>query len=800
MRANSDSWAPKARFTFAMTTASSTTPPDRKEVARGLGVLLDVGSVAEIRVPNTAGGGTVSGYFDDLDAIVAGAAALSGSAAGVYVTVNPVSRDLLARAANRTKRWAKHTTSDSDILHRNWLFVDIDPERPTGISSSEPEHQAALSLGRRIYRFLIEEMEMKSESVVLGDSGNGSHLLVRVDLPNDRESEKLIRRCLDSLSLLFDDDSVKIDTSVTNAARLVKVPGTLAAKGDSLSERPHRLAHLLEAPEQVRPVHREVLESLAELVPDKEINEVWPEGAAGPEMGRWIEWNGMSVTRTKPWNGGTVYELSECPWNREHLRTARIVVFPNGGISAGCFHRSCGDKSWRDLLETLDPAARESWNGSRTPQGSGNADPVADGPVQGTWRPFPLVTTEEVEVARRVSTFPGRFIEYAAKRTDAPIEFLEGVGIAILSVVVGRKAKLRLTTGAIVPVMWIMLVADSTRLRKSTAIDLGTDLIKASGLDVLSPDDFSPQRFVTLMSERNGRPTLFRRDEFGGFYEGLNKLEHQAGGKQVLIAFHDGRDYRRELQGHMGKDRETGEVIRKPEVIEVKEPFLSILAGTQRDLFLSLAPSGEIYSGFLPRFSYIVPKPQRQRRDVGLLDSEIDRLRGNLAAELQDLEKLSARDMYLADHVLQRWNQYGADLEDEAERAPQPTIAAPVFDRHSNMALRLALLFAYCDCETVTMQHMIAGIETAERLRVQSYELLSAIGPTREEKMLQRVTDLVGRKPGIMRRDIMSSLRLTARQMDDADKTLTQRGWIRADQVGRGTRYYPSQTQVACNA
>ena len=783
-----------------MTTVSSTTPPDRREVARGLGVLLDTGSVAELRVPNTAGRGTVSGYFEDLDAIVAEAAGLSGRAAGVYVTLNPVTRDLLARAVNRTRRWVRHTTSDSDILHRNWLFVDIDPERPAGISSSDVEHRAALSLGRQIYDFLATEMEMTSESVVLGDSGNGCHLLIRVDLLNDRESERLVRRCLDSLSLLFNDDSVTIDTSVTNAARLVKVPGTLAAKGDSLSERPHRLARLLEVPEQVRPVHTKALERLAELVPDDETNEVWPEGEARPELDQWIEQSGMTVTKTKPWRGGTVYELARCPWNSEHIRTARIVVFPTGGISAGCFHRPCGDKNWRDLLETLEPAARESRNWSRTREGGGNAGPVADGPAQSPWQPLLLVTPEEVEVGRRLSTFPHRFIDYAAKRTDAPTEFLEGVGIAILSVVVGRKAKLRLTTGAIVLVMWIMLVADSTRLRKSTAIDLGTDLITASGLDVLSPDDFSPQRFVTLMSERNGRPTLFRRDEFGGFYEGLNKLEHQAGGKQVLIAFHDGRDYRRELQGHMAKDSETGEVIRKPEVIEVKEPFLSILAGTQRDLFLSLAPIGDIYSGFLPRFSYIVPKLQRQRRDVGLLDSEIDKLRGDLAAELQDLEKLPARDMYLADQVLQRWNQYGANLEEEAERAPQPSIAAPVFDRHSNMALRLALLFAYCDGETVTMEHMIAGVETAERLRVQSYELLSAIGPTREEKMLQRVTDLVVRKPGIMRRDIMSSLRLTARQMDDADKTLTQRGWIRAVPAGKGTAYCPSQAPVACNA
>ena len=111
-------------------------------------------------------------------------------------------------------------------------------------------------------------------------------------------------------------------------------------------------------------------------------------------------------------------------------------------------------------------------------------------------------------------------------------------------------------------------------------------------------------------------PTLFCRDEFGGFYEGLNKLEHQAGGKQVLISMHDGRNYRKELVGLKQIDKESGDLTRTPEVIEVKDPFLSILAGTQRDLFLSQAQPGDVFSGFLPRFGLIVPDGLRNRQDV----------------------------------------------------------------------------------------------------------------------------------------------------------------------------------------
>ena len=105
-----------------------------------------------------------------------------------------------------------------------------------------------------------------------------------------------------------------------------------------------------------------------------------------------------------------------------------------------------------------------------------------------------------------------------------------------------------------VPTIWVMLIADSTRFRKSTVIDLITEVLQEAGLEEnLAPDDFSPQRFVNLMSERPGMPTLVKRDEFGGFYEGLNRLEYQAGGKQTLIAFYDGRDHRKELVGDKGE-------------------------------------------------------------------------------------------------------------------------------------------------------------------------------------------------------------------------------------------------------
>ena len=75
---------------------------------------------------------------------------------------------------------------------------------------------------------------------VTGDSGNGAHLLYRIDLPNDEPATLLVRGCLAALDVLFSDDRVSVDTANFNASRIWKLYGTVSRKGDDTPERPHR--------------------------------------------------------------------------------------------------------------------------------------------------------------------------------------------------------------------------------------------------------------------------------------------------------------------------------------------------------------------------------------------------------------------------------------------------------------------------------------------------------------------------------------------------------------------------------
>jgi hypothetical protein len=218
---------------------------DRAEIARGISLLFEPGDVVEVRIPTTRAG-VVAGYFDD-HTILATAihdADTKYRAGGVYYVVNKINPVLLGRAYNRLKERAEYTTADNNILRRRWLPIDLDPVRPAGISSSEQEHAAAVHRARTIADDMVKEWDRP----IIADSGNGAHLLYRIDLPNNQESLAFVCGALAELDRRYSDTAVKVDVTSANAARIWKAYGTVARKGDSIPGLPHRLSRILEVP------------------------------------------------------------------------------------------------------------------------------------------------------------------------------------------------------------------------------------------------------------------------------------------------------------------------------------------------------------------------------------------------------------------------------------------------------------------------------------------------------------------------------------------------------------------------
>jgi hypothetical protein len=226
---------------------------DADEIRRALGIFLPTGAVTEIRAldgtlrgDRYTGASTFSGYFDNLD-LVASELSKLATAKAIFFVFNKLNPALLARRCNRLAVVDRgDATANHDIERRRFMVIDCDPVRPSGISSSDAEHDRALAKAAEVAEyFRARGWPQPIET----DSGNGAHLFYPIDLPSDDGGT--VEKFLGGVAKQFDDDKVKIDVGIHNAARLIKLPGTRAGKGDSIPNRPHRMAHIISAPDEL---------------------------------------------------------------------------------------------------------------------------------------------------------------------------------------------------------------------------------------------------------------------------------------------------------------------------------------------------------------------------------------------------------------------------------------------------------------------------------------------------------------------------------------------------------------------
>jgi hypothetical protein len=199
---------------------------------------------------------------------------------------------------------------------------------------------------------------------IVGDSGNGGHLIYLLDCANDPTTTELFQRVLKGVAARCGTEDVAVDLTVFNPARISKLYGTWARKGDNLPERPHRRSRLLEVPSRPEPI--------AALDPFVTIAG-WAPEQPSPNGRTRAAWTGgfdleafiaahLEVRRGPlAWAGrGTKWELEVCPFNSDHTGGCAVITRgTDGAIGFKCHHNSCVDKGWRDVRALFDEASPE---------------------------------------------------------------------------------------------------------------------------------------------------------------------------------------------------------------------------------------------------------------------------------------------------------------------------------------------------------------------------------------------------------------------------------------------------------
>ncbi|NOS99474.1 MAG: site-specific integrase [Phycisphaerales bacterium] len=349
------------------TTESSAAPVDAAAIADALLRISAPGQVIELRALEASLGkrqpGTLSGYFNDPQRLAHEVGRIT-SAKGIYFTLNPLNPALLARAENRIKYASRgESAADGDVTARRRMLVDLDPVRPSGVSATDAEHEAALA---KAFAIVAAMCALGWPEPIIADSGNGAHLLYWIDLP--AVDDGLIERCLAAFAKQFNDKAVTIDLKVFNPARICRLYGTWARKGDNTVERPHRCSRIVKAPAELQVVERSKLEEFAGPKPVAEPKTTGKKrssrSGAPFDLTAWIQLHNLPVDGPSPWKDkdgveGVRWVFDVCPFNSAHTnKSAFIIQFENGAISAGCHHSGCADKDWHALRDLVEPGWR----------------------------------------------------------------------------------------------------------------------------------------------------------------------------------------------------------------------------------------------------------------------------------------------------------------------------------------------------------------------------------------------------------------------------------------------------------
>lgn len=311
--------------------------------------------LTEIRILDNNSKRTYSGYFTDIENLLTAIKPYDNC--NIYFTLNKIDDACYSREQHdRIVIKPKSTTSDKEIIARDWILIDIDCEKPSDTNSTDEEKAAARLIGNQVYKFLSNEGFNEG---VACDSANGFHLLYRCAMLNNEKNTETVKNFLQMLDVLFSTDKVKIDTTTFNASRICKLYGCISRKGSNTKSRPQRESKIIKVPSEIKVTPNEYFEKIASMLPKQEKPSQSNRYSLDSfDVEEFIKKHNISIRNTVQTASYTKYILEECPFDSSHRAPdSAIFKMSNGSIGFRCLHNSCAQYTWKDFRLHFEPDA-----------------------------------------------------------------------------------------------------------------------------------------------------------------------------------------------------------------------------------------------------------------------------------------------------------------------------------------------------------------------------------------------------------------------------------------------------------
>ena len=715
-------------------------------------------------------GKTVFGYYDNqhYEKLVADIQPYENDpdTKGIYTTIQRCDPSLLARAENRLKQAGDNsTTSDGNITHFVVFPIDVDSGCASGISATNAE----LETSRIIARKIAAALQSLGIPVVKAISGNGWHIPIYLAEPLLVTEDTTIRfkRCGDVIVSKWGGDA-----TVYNPARIWKLYGTTAKKGDSTPDRPHRQAKILE-PTDLSTIERisfdDLEKAILSLEPTKPTTNETDTASALSENPPARRTNGKRLPPLESredlerlardcgaepqgnWQQKPDYEAlkTHCPLC--HRDKCGVISYrASGECGYKCHTNTCDGKGFQDLYEsagyTKAPERTQSAHDSKGNGTTPNPIDFMDNTTQYTDDDIELDSGENVLMEFPQELFFGVFKDYREAHLDrVPISdafAFAGLKHTIASIL-GRKIYLD-TAPLVFPNMYTAFIGGSSDAAKGNALRQSRDLLRDSAPNVLTLSGLAtPEGLLNQFvkpTERvedvdGGEVTTYS----GGFADGMNNED------RIMHTLDDMCDNESPRVG--GFFGEFGSILRKAAKMNAtgllelimqlydaepdndsptktnrtvaEYPTFSMLAATDIRLIETVLQDAYISGGFTNRFEWYLGKRVKKR----FLNRNVDQKQWNKCVQVVG----SLRDKFgdgkeqIAFDITPEAYELGQSFTDELaaylnSETMSETMIADSLKRTDMHVLKNALIFSVIRNEPDDRAICVKPVELAIRL------------------------------------------------------------------------------------
>lgn len=379
------------------------------------------------------------------------------------------------------------------------------------------------------------------------------------------------------------------------------------------------------------------------------------------------------------------------------------------------------------------------------------------------------------------------YVEFARRRTDAPLEFHLGSAFSMLAAAAGNSVTFPVFGGRTAwPNLYVLLIAPSGFFRKSTVIGMAEDILRQVDEDLVIRGEQSREALLDILS---AHPVLFLPiSEFSSTLA-LWARDYMGGMREVVTDLYDPYfKYTRKL---------------RKETQSIAKPALNILAASTSDWLREKLTEGDLKGGFMGRF--ILIQGIHKEPDPGLPNGEQDLApQQSLVTFLKAIYNQGKRNVR-AKQIKSDFDMWLKDFEFRASREQDPEFSG-FYSRVGNHCLKLLALdviaeYGPADYYEPTSQNLSRAIALTDWCISQTQEIAQTqLTLSKLEQKIQKIKTLASRGSGVTKSELLKSLHVTAKEFGGLIETATARGEVRVESIHTGGRTLTRYVRVDKNA